>query len=180
MGLVSCGAIHCARRRPDSSGDTIKPEIANLSVACLLPLSGCGPSPPTPPSASNAAPGAAMPGTHDTRMPQAPATVADGARGAMLIDGFGKLQAAEVFGTASPRKHDALRQLGAVPCDCTTKAMTVHNRPMGCRATPTFDGKQLRCLILYWSNGQVTRVAKVELSPLGQPRSYAGYRTPAQ
>jgi NADPH:quinone reductase-like Zn-dependent oxidoreductase len=32
-----------------------------------------------------------------------------------------KLQGAEVFGTASPRKHEALRLLGAVPFDYSNK-----------------------------------------------------------
>jgi len=44
-----------------------------------------------------------------------------GAVGGALL-ALAKLQGAEVFGTASPRKHDALRQLGAVPFDYSNKA----------------------------------------------------------
>ena len=44
-----------------------------------------------------------------------------GAVGGALL-ALSKLQGAEVFGTASPRKHDALRQLGAVPFDYASKA----------------------------------------------------------
>jgi synaptic vesicle membrane protein VAT-1 len=43
-----------------------------------------------------------------------------GAVGGALL-ALAKLQGAEVFGTASPRKHDALRLLGAVPFDYSTK-----------------------------------------------------------
>lgn len=44
-----------------------------------------------------------------------------GAVGGALL-ALAKLQGAEVFGTASPRKHDALRELGAVPFDYASKA----------------------------------------------------------
>jgi synaptic vesicle membrane protein VAT-1 len=43
-----------------------------------------------------------------------------GAVGGALL-ALAKLQGAEVFGTASARKHDALRQLGAVPFDYSSK-----------------------------------------------------------
>ena len=43
-----------------------------------------------------------------------------GAVGGALF-ALAQMQGAEVFGTASPRKHDALRQLGAVPFDYSTK-----------------------------------------------------------
>jgi synaptic vesicle membrane protein VAT-1 len=43
-----------------------------------------------------------------------------GAVGGALLQ-LAKLQGAEVFGTASPRKHAALRQLGAVPFDYSNK-----------------------------------------------------------
>lgn len=43
-----------------------------------------------------------------------------GAVGGALL-ALAKLQGAEVFGTASPRKHDGLRQLGAVPFDYSNK-----------------------------------------------------------
>jgi NADPH:quinone reductase-like Zn-dependent oxidoreductase len=44
-----------------------------------------------------------------------------GAVGGALLT-LAKLQDAEVFGTASARKHDSLRQLGAVPFDYSSKA----------------------------------------------------------
>lgn len=44
-----------------------------------------------------------------------------GAVGGALL-ALSKLQGADVFGTASPRKHGALRQLGAVPFDYASKA----------------------------------------------------------
>ena len=44
-----------------------------------------------------------------------------GAVGGALLT-LGKLQGAEVFGTASPSKHEALRQLGAVPFDYSNKS----------------------------------------------------------
>jgi NADPH:quinone reductase-like Zn-dependent oxidoreductase len=43
-----------------------------------------------------------------------------GAVGGTLL-ALAKLQGAEVFGTASPRKHEALRLLGAVPFDYSNK-----------------------------------------------------------
>jgi NADPH:quinone reductase-like Zn-dependent oxidoreductase len=43
-----------------------------------------------------------------------------GAVGGALL-ALGQLQGAEVFGTASPRKHEALRLLGAVPFDYSNK-----------------------------------------------------------
>jgi NADPH:quinone reductase-like Zn-dependent oxidoreductase len=43
-----------------------------------------------------------------------------GAVGGALL-ALAKLHGAEVFGTASPRKHDALRQLGAIPFDYSSK-----------------------------------------------------------
>jgi NADPH:quinone reductase-like Zn-dependent oxidoreductase len=43
-----------------------------------------------------------------------------GAVGGALL-ALGKIQGAEVFGTASPRKHEALRRLGAVPFDYANK-----------------------------------------------------------
>jgi NADPH:quinone reductase-like Zn-dependent oxidoreductase len=44
-----------------------------------------------------------------------------GAVGGALL-ALAKLQGAEVFGTASPRKHEALRKLGAVPFDYASKS----------------------------------------------------------
>jgi synaptic vesicle membrane protein VAT-1 len=44
-----------------------------------------------------------------------------GAVGGALL-ALAKLQGIEVFGTASPRKHDALRRLGAFPFDYATKS----------------------------------------------------------
>lgn len=43
-----------------------------------------------------------------------------GAVGLALL-GLGKIQGAEVFGTASPGKHEELRQMGAVPFDYSNK-----------------------------------------------------------
>jgi hypothetical protein len=40
----------------------------------------------------------------------------------LCVKALGKLQGAELFGTASPGKHDALRQLGAVPFDYSNEA----------------------------------------------------------
>jgi synaptic vesicle membrane protein VAT-1 len=53
-----------------------------------------------------------------------------GAVGGALL-ALAQLEGAEVFGTASPRKHDALRKLGAVPFDYSTKTWIAEMQERG-------------------------------------------------
>ena len=53
-----------------------------------------------------------------------------GAVGGALLS-LGKIQGAQVFGTASPSRHEELRQLGAVPYDYSTKSWIAVMKDLG-------------------------------------------------
>jgi tetratricopeptide (TPR) repeat protein len=100
----------------------MKREIAILPIACLLALAGCGQSQQRPPAATSAAPG--MPATHATLMPQAPATVADWARGAMLFDGLGNAHRAVTTSVPEAQRYfdQGLRLMWAFNHDEATRS----------------------------------------------------------
>ena len=102
----------------------VKHEIAILAFACLMALCGCGPSPPTPPAASSTTAAPAMSSTPKDLMPQAPATVMDWARGAMLFDGLGSAHRAVTTSVPEAQKYfdQGLRLMWAFNHDEATRS----------------------------------------------------------
>ncbi len=79
--------------------------IAILALTGLLALAGCTRSPPPPPAAGGAAPATGPQSAHEGAMSQAPATLADWARGAMLFDGLGTAHRAVTTSVPEAQKY---------------------------------------------------------------------------
>jgi tetratricopeptide (TPR) repeat protein len=159
----------------------MKPEIALLSVTCLLALSGCGRSQPTAPAASNAAPGPTMPGTHDTKMPQAPATVADWARGAMLFDGLGNFHRAATTAVPEAQKY----------FDQGMRLMWAFNHDEATRSFAKAAALDPDCAACYWGVSLtvgpnynlpflIEERAKVASEALGLARAHLSHASPVE
>ena len=102
----------------------MKHKITLLAFACLMALCGCGPPAATPPAARSTTAAPAVSGTEKDLMPQAPATVRDWARGAMLFDGLGSAHRAVTTSVPEAQKYfdQGLRLMWAFNHDEATRS----------------------------------------------------------
>ena len=98
--------------------------IAIPSITCLMALGGCGRSQQGPPAAVQNAPVAAMPAVREFKKLQAPATVADWARGAILFDGLGNAHRAVTTSVPEAQQYfdQGLRLMWAFNHDEATRS----------------------------------------------------------